>query len=50
MHVYERHYGDWKINQKSMDYTKLDAWTMDFVLNLKAGESRTITYTVTTTW
>jgi len=50
VHVYERHYGDWKINQKSMDYTKLDAWTMDFVLNLKAGESRTITYTVTTTW
>jgi hypothetical protein len=50
VHVYERHYGDWKVNSKSMDYTKLDAWTMDFVVNLKAGESKTITYTVTTQW
>ena len=50
VHVYERHYGDWHVDKKSMDYTKLDAWTMDFLLDLKAGESRTITYTVTTQW
>jgi hypothetical protein len=50
VHVYERHYWDWRVTQKSMDFKKLDAWTIDFVLNLKAGESRTITYTVVTRW
>ena len=50
VHVYERHYGDWHVDKKSMDYTKLDAWTMDFLLNLNAGEEKVITYTVTTQW
>lgn len=50
VHVYERHFGDWRIDKKSMDFKKQDAWTMDFEVNLKAGEERIITYTVTTTW
>jgi hypothetical protein len=50
VHLYERHYGDWRVTQKSMEFTKLDSSTMDFLVNLKAGESRTITYTVVTTW
>jgi len=50
VHVYERHYADWRINAKSMDFKKLDAWTMDFTVDLKAGEEKVITYTVTTQW
>lgn len=48
--VYERHFGDWRVTQKSMDFKKLDANTMDFVANLKAGEERVISYTVVTKW
>ena len=50
VHVYERHWGSWNVTEKSMPFEKLDSDTMDFVVNLKAGESRTITYTVVTNW
>ena len=46
----ERHWGDWKVTQKSMDFNKLDANTMEFVVSLKAGETKKITYTVITRW
>lgn len=50
VHVYERHWGSWKVTEKSMPFEKLDSETIDFVVNLKAGESRTINYTVVTNW
>jgi hypothetical protein len=50
VHVYERHYGDWKVTQKNMDFKKLDSITMDFVVALKAGESKKVIYTVETKW
>jgi hypothetical protein len=50
VHVYERFGGEWTITQKSAEYTKLDAHTVDFVLNLQPNEVRKITYTVETRW
>jgi hypothetical protein len=50
VNVLERHWGDWKVTEKSMDFTKLDSQTMEFVVNLKAGESKKVTYTVETKW
>ncbi len=50
VHVLERHWGDWSVTDNSMDYTKADSNTMDFVVDLKAGEEKKITYTVRTHW
>ncbi|MEJ5169509.1 MAG: hypothetical protein WHU10_00835 [Fimbriimonadales bacterium] len=50
VHVYERRYGDWRVTEKSQEFVKLDANTIDFVLKLGAGESKKVTYTVITTW
>jgi hypothetical protein len=50
VNVLERHWGDWKVTEKSMDFAKLDSQTMEFVLELKAGESKKVTYTVETRW
>ncbi|MBS1728021.1 MAG: DUF4139 domain-containing protein [Armatimonadetes bacterium] len=50
VYVYERHWGDWKVTQKSDNFTKEDANTMVFEVNLKPNEVKTITYTVDTTW
>jgi hypothetical protein len=50
VHVLERHYGDWRVTSKSMEFTKPDASTMQFVLVLKPNEARTISYTVETRW
>jgi hypothetical protein len=50
VHVLERHYGDWQVTEKSMAFTKRDAMTMEFVVPLKAGEVKKITYTIVTKW
>ena len=50
VHVLERHYGDWRVVSKSMDFDKLDAITMKFLVPLKAGETKKVTYTVETRW
>lgn len=50
VYLLERHYGDWKVTSKSMEFDKLDAITMQFVVKLKAGETQKVTYTVRTTW
>lgn len=50
VYLYERHWGDWKVTEKSMDFVKEDANTMVFEIKLKAGEERKITYTVDTKW
>jgi hypothetical protein len=38
------------VTQKNMDFKKLDSITMDFVVALKAGESKKVIYTVETKW
>jgi hypothetical protein len=50
VHVLERHYGDWRITKESMDSQKLDSNTLQYVVQLKPGEVKTITYTVVTRW
>ncbi len=50
VHVLERHWGDWKISNNSLPFTKLDANTMEFKVDLKAGETITVQYTVNTKW
>jgi hypothetical protein len=48
--VLERHFGDWSVDKSSDPFTKEDANTMRYVLDLKPNEVHTITYTVTTHW
>jgi hypothetical protein len=48
--VIERHWGDWKVTEKNMDFKKLDANSFQFTLALKAGESRKVVYTIETKW
>lgn len=48
--VIERHWGDWRVTDKSMDFTKLDANAFRFMVSLKAGEVKKVTYTVITKW
>lgn len=48
--VLERHYGDWRVTSKNMVFEKLDSTTMQFVVDLKAGETKKVTYTVETRW
>ncbi len=40
----------WEITAKSTDYTKTDAQTIEFHLNLKPDEEQTVTYTVHYSW
>lgn len=48
--VIERHYGDWRVLEKSMDFTKASANAMVFKVMLQPNEVRKITYTVETVW
>lgn len=48
--VYERHYGDWKVLDKSQEFTKADSETMVFSVNLAANDTKKVTYTVQTKW
>jgi len=48
--VIERHYGDWKVTSKSMDFEKTSAEAMTFKVALKPGEVKKVTYTVETRW
>jgi hypothetical protein len=50
VYLYERHWSDWKVTEKSDPFTKEDSNTMVFELKLKAGEVKTVTYTVETKW
>lgn len=50
VHVYERHYGEWSIPKTSVPFVKLDSQTMEYVVELAANETKTITYTVITKW
>ncbi|MCO5297644.1 MAG: hypothetical protein M9921_12380 [Fimbriimonadaceae bacterium] len=48
--VLERHFGDWRVTNKSMEFEKLDSTTMRFLVDLKPNESKKVTYTVETRW
>jgi hypothetical protein len=50
VYLYERHWGDWKVTEKSDAFVKEDANTMVFEIKLKAGEVKKINYTVETRW
>ncbi len=46
----ERHYGDWRVSQTSDPFTKTDANSMQFELNIPANGTKVVRYTVTTKW
>lgn len=48
--VIERLWGDWKVTSKNTEFNKDDANTIRFSVPLKAGETKTVTYTVETRW
>lgn len=48
--ILERHGGQWKVLKTSQDWVKLDSNTMQYVVNLKPDETKTVIYTVETTW
>jgi hypothetical protein len=50
VYLLERHYGDWQVQATSEPFEKADANTMQYVLHLKPGEDRKVTYTIITRW
>lgn len=50
VYVWERHWWEWAIKENNMPFNKLDANTIEFVVDLKAGETKTIKYLVETYW
>ncbi|MCH7905421.1 MAG: hypothetical protein IH944_12775 [Armatimonadetes bacterium] len=50
VHVYERFFSEWSFRSTSHKFDKLDSHTVDFVIDLKAGEVMKIVYTVETRW
>ncbi len=50
VNVWERHYGDWKVRDNNLNFKKLDSDVMEFVLELKPNEVKTVRYTVETHW
>ncbi len=50
VNVLERHWGDWKVTEHNLDFTKEDSNTMQFIVPLKPNEVKKITYTVETKW
>jgi hypothetical protein len=50
VYVIERSWGDWKLIKQSQDYVKLDSNTFQFMVNLKPGETKKVTYTIETKW
>jgi hypothetical protein len=48
--VMERHWGQYRITQKSMDFEQPDSDTIVFMVELKPEEVKTVTYTIETTW
>jgi hypothetical protein len=48
--VIEHLWADWRITQKSMDYVKRDARTVEFAVKVPKDGSATVTYTARTKW
>jgi hypothetical protein len=47
-HLYR--WNNWEITQKSDDFKKTDAQTIEFRVPVKPDEERTVTYTVHYSW
>lgn len=47
---YERHWGDWNVDNSSMPYNKLDSNLFSYEVHLGPNETKKVTYTVTTSW
>jgi len=50
VYVRERHVGTWSISKSTQPYTKPDSDSTQYIVDLKPNETRTITYSVNTTW
>ncbi len=50
VYVYERHYSEWEVPKTNMKWDKLDSQTMQYVLDLKPGETQKVEYTIITHW
>ncbi len=48
--VIEHLWADWRITQKSMDFVKRDARTVEFAVKVPKNGSATVTYTARTKW
>lgn len=48
--VIDRRWGEWKVSRSDLATTKSDAATLQFVVDLRANETKTVTYTVETLW
>jgi hypothetical protein len=48
--VLERLWGEWKVTKNNMNYKKLDSQTLEFIVPLKANETKKITFTVENRW
>ena len=48
--VIEHLWADWRITQKSMDFVKRDARTVEFAVKVPKNGSATVTYTARTRW
>ena len=48
VHLVERHWGEWQINNSNLEYQKIDSNTVQFSLLLKPKESRKIIFSITT--
>ena len=47
-HLYR--WSNWTIKEKSQEFTKTDAQTIEFKVALKPDEEKTVTYKVSYTW
>lgn len=50
VNLIERHWYEYKITNNNMPFAKLDAGTIEFVVELKAGETKKVIYSAETTW
>jgi hypothetical protein len=50
VHVYERHWGEWKVTRESHPHKRQDNETAEWVLTLAANETVQLEYTVETYW
>jgi len=48
--VIEHLWADWRITQKSQDFVKRDARTVEFLVKVPKDGTTTVTYTARTRW
>jgi hypothetical protein len=50
VYLLERHWQDWKVTQTTDPWSKIDSNTMQYLVDLKAGEVKDIVFTIETKW